>query len=188
MRRMITTVHTRHLGFTLGEMLVVLAVFSILASLFFFSSQDALTRTRYSVVLQDQGYLMQGLNEYEALRNGLPSQAEGLLALARETGSHRVIPSDPFAQNAIHSRRYEFLRDLSSRHLAVVISVGPDGDSDLAEALESQGGYGLSTAGTRASGTYRMAPEAAHAFLARYSYDPTNGSASDGDIISVYLK
>lgn len=177
----------RRRAFTLGEMLVVLTVFMLLAVIFIFSSQEALTRTRYSRVLQDQSYLIQSLNEYEATRDRLPSQEDGLHALRRDRGrSHTAIPTDAFAENAQHAQDYAFVRDLSPRHQALVISVGPDGDSDVLDALAAfQSGRGLAS---EPSLVVQMTPEAAQEFIIRYSYDPTNGSTSSGDVISVYLK
>lgn len=179
-------------GLTLGEMMVVLVVFGVLVIMFVLSSNQAMVKTKLSRVLSDTNMLSRAIANYDADNLGVPSDDLGLQALSTGPRKYLVsLPIDPFAKGANEKRSYEYLSHLSDRHHSLIISVGPDGDSDLLSALFDSDEYGPSLAGSTGNGGYSrgwnlMSAEKARALITEFSYDPTNGTMSDGDVITVY--
>lgn len=172
-------------GLTYGEMLIVLAVFAMLALMFILSSNYALVKTRLSRVMQEQRLIGRALSDYEAQSSGLPTQDEGLDVLLHPISYMTTIPIDPFHDQRDGEREYMYYTNVSASHRSLVISVGPDGDSDLGRLLDVfsvQRGVGGPQRPTAALMTQREA----EALIAQFSYDPTNGTISNGDIIHIY--
>jgi type II secretory pathway pseudopilin PulG len=166
-------------GLTLGEMLLVLAVFLILAIIFVFSSQSAMVKTKLSRVYQEQNMLARALNMYEADNARVPLDKQAWKALDIN------VPSDPFNKDQTDSK-YKYLSRLSNRYKWVVVSVGPDGVSDLARALEELKSTQPTLSGSQGEESVLLKDHQADRLIREHRYDPTNGSVSAGDIITVY--
>lgn len=181
-------------GLTLGEMLVVLAVFMMLAVMFFFSSNLAITKTKLARVSKEQKDLARELVVYEGTYAGeYPTDTQGLSAVVGAPISMlKRVPPDPFAGSASQAQEYGYYSDLSQNYRWILVSVGPDGSADVDQALMRRrrrpGRPGRGGAVKEApDGHYvRMSDKEAEEFIAWHSYDPTNGSGSKGDIITVY--
>jgi type II secretory pathway pseudopilin PulG len=174
------------LGLTLGEMLIVLLVFSILAIMFFFSSNLAITKTKLSRVNQDQKTLLQALRSYESEYYSVPADSQGLAVVTHNPVSYLSrIPVDPFTPSS-RAQEYGYFSDLSANYRWILVSVGPDGQPDIDRALAKlRGGSG---AAIRPNGRRQllMSDKDAQEFIIKYSYDPTNGASSPGDVITSY--
>lgn len=172
----------------MGEMLVVLAVFSILAIMFFFSSNTAIVKTKLSRVMQEEKFLARALQSYEGDYLDVPTQLQGLSRLKSPVAYLSKIPTDPFNKAAKDTREYGYISDLSPNHRWIIVSVGPDGESDIQNAIDEIN-QGKDVKQSNSPWPYRaslMTPAEAKEFISRYSYDPTNGSISKGDIIVSY--
>jgi type II secretory pathway pseudopilin PulG len=176
-------------GLTYGEMLVVLVVFALLALMFIFSSSYALTKTRLSRVMHEQRLIVRALSDYEAQTSDLPAPDEGLEALLHPISYMTTIPIDPFIDARADQRQYQYYASVSPRHRSVIISVGPDGDSDLGRLLDVfsvRRGRGAN--GPVGPPVALMTRREADVMITQLSYDPTNGTISNGDIIHVYTR
>lgn len=174
----------RRRGLTLGEMLVVLAVFSILAIMFFFSTNMAITKSKMSRVLHEQKVLANALTRYEGEYFDVPQYS--LLPLATNFNYLTSLPRDPFNVNGLNGGEYNYVGDFAPNKRWLIVSVGPDGDSDVQDAIykiKQSDPTRLLHNGKR---TPLLSPEEAREFIATHSYDPTNGVQSDGDIILPY--
>jgi type II secretory pathway pseudopilin PulG len=165
-------------------MLIVLAVFLILATIFIFSSQTAMVKTKLARTMQEQKLLARALDTYEADTSMVPTDAQGFGALPQTVLSR--VPDDPF-----HSDRtkptYQYFSHLSDRYKWVVVSVGPDGVSDVSSVLKDwRNAQVVLTGAPPAEGTALMTNAEADALIRARTYDPTNGSVSAGDVITVY--
>lgn len=181
-------------GLTLGEMLVVLLVFSILAVMLFFSSNLAITKTKLARVSQDQKQLVQALAAYSIEYNfAVPSETQGLYAVSHSSTSFFTVPLDPFTQGR-GAKEYEYYTELSPSFRCLLVSVGPDGESDVKDSLEQIKYRNMGRAAMWAIGRYRqkrpvmMSDQEARDFIMSNSYDPTNGAFSKGDIIRIYTQ
>lgn len=177
-------------------MLVVLAVFMMLAVMFYFSSNLAITKTKLARVSKEQKDLARELVVYEGTYAGeYPTDSQGLSAVVSAPISMlKRVPPDPFASTVSQSQEYGYYSDLSQNFRWILVSVGPDGVPDVDRALVRQrkreggrGGRGGRGAIRPVDGHYmRMSDKEAEEFIAWNSYDPTNGARSKGDIITVY--
>ena len=175
------------LGLTLGEMMAVLAVFLILAIVFFMSSTHAMVKARLSRVLREEKDLVSALQFYQLQYSELPDQEQGWDKLTSMVAFMSRIPDDPFKHASAEKREYIYISDLSQDHRCLIVSVGPDGKSDVEEALDRKSRSAIRLAET--NWPYRsrlMSPDAARKFIILHSYDPTNGTTSRGDIITSY--
>lgn len=169
-------------GLSLQEMLIVVAVFTILAFIFLFSSRLVMIKTHYSRVRQDQRTLANALNLYQGDHSAYPTREEGLQGLV---GSYMVqLPTDPFSDERRETYAYRtYVSAESGRPFYVLISPGPDGDFDF----DSPETDNVATGSGAASQTSSISPYVlAQQFIAEltaHTYDPTNGIGSDGDII-----
>jgi len=168
-------------------MLIVLAVFLILALIFFMSSNHAMVKTKISRVLQEEKELASALQVYQNDYMDVPTQAQGWNRLVSAGSYMSAIPNDPFNQIGSGPHLYIYISDLSAAHRCLVVSVGPDGRSDFQDALDA---YRTANGGMTLSGTdwmrpTLMSPAQASQFITQYTYDPTNGTTSAGDIIRV---
>ena len=175
-------------GLTLGEMLIVLAVFSILATMFMMSSQYAIQKSKYSRVLQDQRTVVSAIESHMAEYMAVPSESQGLGTLLHGRNPYiNFLPTDLFRVGVAGQAHpgYAYYTDIADGYNSVIVSAGPDGDLDIGPAIEKARKDTVGLAG----GTRRMlfkTPEEARLFIVRYSYDPTNGVNSDGDVIAHY--
>ena len=179
-------------GLTYGEMLIVLAVFSILAIMFIVSSKFAMIKTRHSVVLQEHKQLNSALETYQLFTMGLPTEDEGLEAISKSANSYlKTNPVDPFNHSYEGPQNYRYYTDLSDENSTwLLVSVGPDGDADVDPAMRhlrsSEPVVGLGDGSApRHRRTLHLTRKQIREFINRHSYDPTNGSHSNGDIITV---
>jgi type II secretory pathway pseudopilin PulG len=173
-------------------MLVVLAVFMMLAVMFFFSSNMAITKTKLARVIQDQKSLVNALVSYEGEYFEWPTDAQGLAAVVHSPLSMlSQIPNDPFAKPTTNLRKqqYGYYADLSpTLYRWILVSVGPDGTADLDRALMRMRKQMSRGAAAKPTGErlILMSDKDAHDFIASYTYDPTNGAFSKGNVITVY--
>lgn len=175
-------------GLTFGEMLVVLLVFSILAVMFFFSSNLAINKAKLARTGQDLKTLARALSSYEGEYYEIPSEDQGLTAVvhARISALSRI-PQDPFTP-AKMPREYGYYSDFSPKYRWILVSVGPDGRSDVDDALVELDKNNPGKAAAYPTGVHplHMSDEDAQKFITEHSYDPTNGSDSAGDVITLY--
>ncbi len=189
-RHRLTGIFGNRAGLTLGEMLVVLAVFTILTLLFVFNSQDLMVRTRHSRVLQDQRVLADQLEFYQLNFLRIPTDDQGLNRVLNPFAELREVPIDPFSRAAGVHEPYVYYSRISPEHPWIIVSRGPDGTLDVAPLIEerkrlaSNDDSQLSSNGQRIPLSVMSAAEAQE-FLVRHSYDPTNGIVSAGDIIKI---
>jgi prepilin-type N-terminal cleavage/methylation domain-containing protein len=167
-------------GLSLQEMLIVVAVFGILAVIFFFSSSQVLVKTQTSRVKQDHKTLSVALNAYLGENSEYPSTESGW---AKLLGENLIsdIPRDPFSPNDEPYHYYAFASRESSQPYCLIISAGPDGDIDF----DLGDNNGVDTGeGAGAGGAASIVSISEFAlYMSLKHYDPTNGVVSDGDII-----
>lgn len=171
-------------GLTFGEMLIVLAVFSILTLLFIVSSQQAMVKTRSARVLNDERVISDQLLYYYTFSGSFPADNQGLnKAYNPNRAGEKEVPADPFSPNLRDS--YAYYSEISPTHPWVIISRGPDGNANLSKFIEER----KKQNGNLSSGLDRQIPlmtsEEADRLIIENTYDPTNGTISQGDIIRV---
>jgi type II secretory pathway pseudopilin PulG len=173
-------------------MLLVVAVFALLAAMFMLSSQFALTKSKVSRVIQDQRQVTRMLDQYMTDYMRLPSEQDGLASLIQ--GSHgtsylSTLPVDPFAQgDPSKSPYFLYYTNFSNQIQCLVVSIGPDRVDDVGPAIAAMRDQRVSLSGIGSSTPKVLFKNASDAqnFIAWHSYDPTNGTASRGDIIQPY--
>ena len=171
-------------GLTLGEMLIVLAVFLILTTMFLLSSKHAMVRTRISRVMQEQRMLSGALTNYQTDQMLLPNESEGMMVLTTPVSYVSTLPKDPFSLARGGDKTYSYFPYLSLDHKWIIISVGPDGDADCEMYLSDLEENGPSVHAASIGGhRILMSSREAQEFIRKFSYDPTNGVVSDGDVI-----
>lgn len=162
-------------GFTLVELLVVVAIISLLTAIALPNFLNAQTRAKVARAKADMSTIADALEIYHADHNTYPQAAailpaKRLLPLTTPVGYLSSVPQEPF-----HSRlfrrtfRYGAMDlDVASRWL--LVSVGPDLHPSM-DPVEFYPGYqdGLFTG--RVPGFDYMI------------YDPTNGALSRGDVV-----
>jgi|GEM_PF-503026 len=174
-------------GLSLPEMLVVVAVFGILALIFVLSSQQMVVKTLVSRVRQEHRYLAGRIETYHADRTRLPTTEEGLNAVLPAN----EIPLDPFTTDEPEPYRYFLYRPPGSPLIGwILVSAGPDGDVDFPPS--AVGFSAVASSANRPSSP--RAPEAMalpfhelKEMIRSRAYDPTNGIISDGDIFRTDL-
>ncbi|OPZ07018.1 MAG: hypothetical protein BWZ08_02131 [candidate division BRC1 bacterium ADurb.BinA292] len=176
-------------GLTYGEMLIVLAIFSVLAVIFVFSSKHAMVKTRLSATIQTQRNFSSEFEAFRAYTGRLPGETTWVRELSQPAGGGHYVPDDPFVPDGAEERKFEFYKDIGPATAWVLVSVGPDGDSDLKEAIRQIRSEDHPTLVSAESAGFPMGgPLTARELrelVERYSYDPTNGTISDGDVIYV---
>ena len=176
--------HTATRAVTLYEMLVVLAVAGILTVFFCYSAQYLIVTTRVSRVKEEHRVLSRALQNYEADYAGYPNTRTGLHALYAPVAYMVRIPTDPFS--ASREIEYAYIGAPSAGIRGLIISQGPDRKSDLLQGL----GLARSAAGAiigrpdDRSDTFSLRGQPIESLLTLYTYDPTNGIVSGGDIIT----
>jgi prepilin-type N-terminal cleavage/methylation domain-containing protein len=96
--------HSRR-GLSLGEMLVVLAVFLILAAIFFMSSRGVIVKTKVSKARHEMREIDGALNVYHTTYSKFPTEAQGVLELVGPQKSLSEEPRDPFEE---HGGGYQY--------------------------------------------------------------------------------
>lgn len=172
-------------GLTFGEMLIVLAVFSILTLLFVVSSQQAMVKTRSARAASDQRVISDQILYYVTNTGVIPPDNQGLYKVYNPyKPGEKEVPLDPFSRNPHIREQYVYHSQISPVHRWVIISRGPDGKCDFGQLIEER----KKQNGNLSSGAQKsplMTSEEADRFIIENSYDPTNGTVSAGDIIRV---
>lgn len=182
MKRIADSSHRRRRGLSLQEMLVVVAVFVGLMLILTFSSNTVILKSRMSRVKQEQQMLSGALEAYRAEFQRYPSL---LSRLVDPFEFVEELPVDPFVKT--HRQPYTYYclsTDPAARGQAIIVSAGPDGDIDFFPPEWSEIIPLGTTSGQPGSGG-GLSPMM-RAIVER-TYDPTNGIASDGDVIKLTL-
>ncbi len=171
---------------TLFELLIVVLVTAILAIIFVVSSQVLIVRTKISRVKEEQRVLARALDNYQMDYDFLPSEETGLRALVAPTAYLATVPRDPFGQGGQY---YQYVKLDQRGRLFAVVSAGPDGHFNLiTPSTAARAGDSSREAAATASAFHIVeSPDGLNEFLATYSYDPTNGMVSDGDLITLVI-
>lgn len=165
-------------GLTLFEMTMVLTVTMILSLIFIYSSKHLIVRTKMERVKEEHRVLTRALQNYHMDYNDYPSR---LGALNTPTTYLSSLPSDPFLGSKYNS--YEYIYHPTEGYTYIIISAGPDGDKDLDEMLNNY----MQLAGSQDGPAYsrrQLVQMLIPHYLANKVYDPTNGSVSDGDLVT----
>lgn len=168
-------------GVTLFELVIAASVTAILAVLFILSTQYLLVRTKVSRVHEEHRVLARALQNYQMDYNNMPSDRVGLRSLMAPTAYLANIPADPFSGPAHEA--YLYINPDGENKLYVIVSAGPDGRLDALNYLPASRG-GRATQDPN-SGSASNPTAWFSAFLVNCSYDPTNGTASQGDIVTL---
>lgn len=173
-------------GLSLQEMLIVLAVFIVLAGLFILSSREVLSKTRVARVRQEQKVLAGALYDYQAEMNDFPTEKQGLADLLVSGRYVSSIPKDPFSKQDKPGYQYYRLPTTGAGRpmVTLLISVGPDGVPDFDPLRLFLDGSGFSAVNGDSADTNFVYPaNLIDLGLTLSQYDPTNGIHSRGDII-----
>lgn len=172
-------------GLSLQEMLVVIAVFTILAIIIFMSSQHVLIKTKVSRVNQEQRVISDALAEYVANEARFPSTEQGLNEIAARTSHLNAVPYDPFLmtpQKPYMYYKYEI--NGSNLNSWLVVSAGPDGDLDFDPGFLKISGWPAMSTSSASSPHPDPLNRMIH-YINANTYDPTNGIDSSGDIFKI---
>jgi len=148
-------------------------------------------KTGVATTRAEESVIATALNSFESDKADVPTESEGLEALTHPAAFMTTVPTDPFTRRTANPRQYQYFRALSPQHRWIVVSVGPDGVADAEQVITARraGQVVLSgaTSGFPMGDTVLFTSVAEFdRFVATYSYDPTNGAASGGDLIKVY--
>ncbi len=175
----------------------MVVVAAILAVILVLSTSFLVVRTKISKVKEEQRVLARALQNYQMDYSNMPTEQRGLDALTAPTAYLASIPADPFSRDQVTRTYLYFTPDGIGRSYAIV-SAGPDGRFDvlpyLNQARIASGRSALSAQSGGGSAAAALPPEAApidtsspnwfEDFLVEYTYDPTNGTYSSGDIVT----
>jgi type II secretory pathway pseudopilin PulG len=165
----------------LFELLVVLAVAAILTVFFVYSAQYLMVSTRVSRVKEEQRVLTRALQNYETDYGACPNMKTGLHALYAPVAYMVRIPPDPFSVRG--DEEYVYISSPGGGYRWLLVSQGPDHHSDLFPFVRGEGGL-LTGKSEDNSATLSLRSESVETLLTRFTYDPTNGLISGGDIIA----
>jgi type II secretion system protein G len=173
-------------GMTLSELLVVVALVSILAAFFFFSTHHLVVRTKLSRVQEEHKVLTRALQNYQMDYMDYPNSEQGLAALNTPTAYLASLPRDPFATNP--NKIYYYRQNPGGGYSYIVLSAGPDGDIDFLDYLAQAGRISSPSAGSNSEYSREQIDALFQKYLTTKTYDPTNGLNSDGDVITLPFK
>lgn len=180
-----TAVHQRR-ALTLQEMLIVVAVFLILAGILVLSSQHVMVKTRVSKTNHDLRELGNAINSFRAETGDAPSDEAGLKELLTPNSYLSAVPLDPFATAQVQPYQY-FRYELGgdSPFTWVIYSMGPDGDIDFMPPVEAEldlmAGFSAQAAASSEISDVPLGQSILEE-IRSLRYDPTNGINSNGDI------
>lgn len=95
-RTLPTRARERHDGFTLVELLIVIALISILAAMGVVQYRNSVQSTKEAVLKTDLFRMRDAIDQYYADKNKYPSSLDTLVS----DGYMRKIPEDPITQSA----------------------------------------------------------------------------------------
>jgi len=170
------------IGITLFEMMIVMTVTMILSLIFIYSTNHIVVRTKMERVKEEQRVLSRALQNYRMDYNDYPMQ---MTALNAPTAYLSCLPRDPFLPHSTLPT-YEYHYKPSDEYDYIIISAGPDGDLDLDQMLDKVQSSSTSSGDSAVSVRTRdeLLKNILPFYLATKVYDPTNGTVSDGDIIT----
>jgi hypothetical protein len=166
---------------TLFELLMVLALILVLTGVAVYSGLSYVVATKHARVKEEHRVLTRALQNYEIDFHAYPEAAQGLNALTMPIAYLSIVPLDPFSRA---KNPYGYVRHVAPRCEWLLISVGPDGDLDIADTLRLllRDPAAPTDDGT-AGGSIDTLLERS---LTAHSYDPTNGTHSSGDVVTVF--
>jgi general secretion pathway protein G len=180
-----STTHRRKFAFTIIELLVVVSVIAILASIALVNLLQAQTRSKVSRALADMKAIEQALESYYVDHNTYPEdyaaskpQEYGMGRLTSPIAYISSVPLDVFGgyldtDRDEHVKSYSLGTSPEDRPIRwALVSVGPDSSDDTSPIFDYPG-YSPDLF-DNPTGPYRY-----------IRYDPTNGTVSVGDIIRV---
>ncbi len=88
--------YRRHSGFTLIELMVVMALIVILASVALTMYGNSITRSKEAVLKEDLFRMRDAIDQYYADKNQYPNDLQALVS----ERYLRAVPQDPFTQSA----------------------------------------------------------------------------------------
>ncbi len=91
-----STVTRRRLGFTLLELMVVMALIVVIAGMAMASYRNSVTLAQEAVLREDLFRMRDAIDQYYADKNKYPSTLEALVT----DGYLRALPQDPFTKSA----------------------------------------------------------------------------------------
>ena len=175
----------KRMGITLFEMLIVLTVTLILSLIFIYSTKHLIVRTKVERVKEEHRVLSRALQNYRMDYNDYPFELSSLNA---PTAYISTLPRDPFIKNR-QWQEYEYINKPSGELQFMIVSVGPDGDSDLDIMIQKYiqiAGVSDQNSATANDISRDQALEIIlPLYLSTKMYDPTNGTVSDGDVITI---
>lgn len=176
----------KKMGFTLIELLIVVAIIAILAAIAVPNFLEAQTRSKVSRVLSDQRSLVTALEAYRVDNNNYPPSIGGTVSneLGRVTTPIAYItslPFDPFpvksAMGAVEPEpHYDYVRYMQEFNPIVLRVVPPIASAKYAGVALVSGGPDH-----RQEVDY-LSTDLPDFLFVWNTYDPTNGTISDGDI------
>ncbi|MFW6146498.1 MAG: type II secretion system major pseudopilin GspG [Planctomycetota bacterium] len=105
---------TRHKGFTLMEIILVVVIIGMLAAIVMPSVDDVVNKARIATARSELASLKDALTRYEAAAAAYPTTAEGLEALVEKPASwpedvpwqrfldRRSVPADPWNEDYVY--------------------------------------------------------------------------------------
>ena len=125
--RSVHTLAARNAGFSLTELLVVIVILGLLAGLVAANSQSILGASKVATAKMEISKISDALDQYNGLKSGYPSTAEGLDVLLESTKEmpggflKRTKLEDPWGQP------YEYTNNGNLEQPFEVVSSGADG-------------------------------------------------------------
>lgn len=177
-------------AFTLVELIIVVSIITILATLAIPHLLEAQTRAKVSRVKADHRTIVLALECYRLDENNYPpslnsTQLQEMRPLTTPVAYISSIPLDPFVDKLTYIEKfregpYDFIRYEQTFDPYPVLQTGGD------VPYKASAHYFLLSVGpNRSQETYFILHEIPHFLFPNYSYDPTNGTISNGDIFTL---
>lgn len=200
---------TRHRAFTLIELMVVVAIISVLASIAVPNFQDAQVRSKVSRTVADMRSLTTAIETYRIDENEYPyrrhteeaeaypvperwTRLQQLKAITTPIAYMTFLPRDVFEQNIPAPNNVIDFYD--PRQTAWMLNwnkgffeeyyVSPDDAGWILVSVGPDGYLGDQTFGGRSNGGWPVAPTELLYSTYFVPYDPTNGTVSTGNIFT----